>query len=121
MVLRQCCARSIRRQKELTPSGHHQLYRPPHPFVPPNEGTFQTRMTVMRIEKVKDKYEQQLMQLPNVTGVGIGEKDGKPVIKVFVTRKVAESSLRPHEVIPKQLEGHQTDVEEIGVVTSQVK
>ena len=75
----------------------------------------------MRIEKVKDKYEQQLLQLPNVTGVGVGENVGKRVIKVFVTRKVAESSLRPTDVIPKQLEGYETDVEEIGVVTSQAK
>ncbi len=75
----------------------------------------------MSINTVKDKYEQRLMQLPNVTGVGVGEKVGKPVIKVFVTRKVDKSSLRPNEVVPKQLEGYQTDVEEIGVVTTQVK
>ncbi len=27
------------------------------------------------------------MQLPNVTGVGVGEKGGKKVIKVFVTAR----------------------------------
>ena len=40
----------------------------------------------MSIEPVKRKYEEQLMRLPNVTGVGIGEKDGKEVIVVFVTQ-----------------------------------
>jgi hypothetical protein len=73
----------------------------------------------MSIEAVKKKNEERLMQLPNVTGVGIGEKAGKAVIKVFVTHKVAESALQPQEVIPKTLEGYEADVEEIGVVTAQ--
>jgi hypothetical protein len=72
----------------------------------------------MSIEIVK-KYEAQLLQLPNVTGVGIGEKAGKAVMKVFVTHKVPESALQPQEVVPKTLEGWETDVEEIGVVTAQ--
>jgi len=59
------------------------------------------------------------MRLPNVTGVGIGEKAGKPVIKVFVTHKVPESALQPQEVVPKALEGWETDVEESGVVMAQ--
>ncbi len=70
----------------------------------------------MSIETVKRKYEEHLMRLPNVAGVGIGEKRGKPVIKVLVTQKVAEASLRPEEVVPKLLDGYETDVEEIGVV-----
>jgi hypothetical protein len=75
----------------------------------------------MSIESVKKKYEEQLMRLPNVTGVGIGEKAGKKVIKVFVTHKVPETALQPQEVIPKTLEKYETDVEEIGVVTAQTK
>jgi hypothetical protein len=73
----------------------------------------------MSIEDMKIKHEEQLMRLPNVTGVGIGEKGGKAVIKVFVTHKVPESALRPQEIVPKSLEGYETDVEEIGVVTAQ--
>lgn len=73
----------------------------------------------MRIKDVKEQYEEQLMRMPNVTGVGIGEKGGKEVIKVFVTHKVPESSLRPEEIIPKSLEGHEVDVEDIGTVTAQ--
>ena len=61
------------------------------------------------------------MQLPNVTGVGIGEKNGKKVIKVFVTHKVPESDLRSEEIIPKTLDECGTDVEEIGVITAQVE
>ncbi|MBI4528833.1 MAG: hypothetical protein HY695_33980 [Deltaproteobacteria bacterium] len=73
----------------------------------------------MSIEAVKTKHEEQLMRLPNVTGVGIGKKGGKEVIKVFVTHKVPESALQPQEVVPKRLEEYDTDVEEIGVVQAQ--
>jgi hypothetical protein len=73
----------------------------------------------MRIEAVKEKNEERLMRLPNVTGVGIGEKAGKAVIMVFVTHKVPEATLRPQEIVPKALEGYETDVEEIGVITAQ--
>jgi hypothetical protein len=45
-----------------------------------------------------------------VTGVGIGEKNGEQVIIVFVTQKVKKSALRPQDVIPKTLEGWETDV-----------
>ena len=73
----------------------------------------------MSIESVKDKYEDSLMQLPNVTIVGTGIKGGNEVIKVFVTHKVPESQLQPDEIIPKTLDGYETDVEESGVVTAQ--
>ena len=73
----------------------------------------------MSIKPIMRKYEEQLMRLPNVTGVGIGKKTGKEVIKVFVTHKVPESALQPQEIVPKTLEGYETDVEESGVVTAQ--
>lgn len=73
----------------------------------------------MKIGSAMKKHEEQVMQLPNVTGIGIGKKAGKDIIKVFVTQKLPESALQPDEIIPKTLEGYQTDVEEIGVVTAQ--
>jgi hypothetical protein len=66
----------------------------------------------MSIETVMRKYEEQLLQIPNVTGVGIGGKRGKEVIIVFVKKKVRESALQPSEIIPKTLERYETDVEE---------
>ena len=72
----------------------------------------------MSIEEVRQQREAQLMGLPNVTGIGIGEKAGCEVIKVFVTHKVPESELRPKEVIPKSIDGYAVDVEEIGTVTA---
>jgi hypothetical protein len=75
----------------------------------------------MSIEDVKLKHEERLMLLPNVTGVGIGEKAGKVVIKVFVTHRVPKSALQAAEVVPKTLDGYQTSVEEIGIVTAQIQ
>jgi len=81
----------------------------------------------MDIVSIQEKHEDQLLKLPNVVGVAIGEKvvkgqvvPGKEVIKVLVTRKVPESQLKPDQVIPKTLEGYETDVEEIGIITAQV-
>lgn len=65
------------------------------------------------------KYEEELMRLPNVTGIGIGKKLGKEVIKVLVTHKVAESALQPEEIVSKTLEGYETDVEEVGVIRAE--
>lgn len=75
-------------------------------------------MRAIDINDIKQKYEDQIMELPNVTGVGIGEKAGNEVIKVFVSQKIAESELQPQEIVPKSLEEYKTDVEEIGTVTA---
>lgn len=64
----------------------------------------------MDIKTVLRKYEERLMRLPNVTGVGITEKNEKEVIIVFVTHKVPESDLQPHEIVPKTLDDFETDV-----------
>jgi hypothetical protein len=73
----------------------------------------------METRVVKEKHETHLLTLANVVGVGIGARDGKEVVKVFVSRKVPESSLRASDVIPRILDGCDVDVEEIGMVTAQ--
>jgi len=77
-------------------------------------------MTIMKIEAVKAEHEARIMLMPNVVGIGVGEKAGKSVITIFVTRKVSKLSLQSHEIIPKVLEGYETDVEEIGAVAAQL-
>jgi hypothetical protein len=77
----------------------------------------QKEVKKMDIEAVLMKYEEKLMQFPNVTIVGIGKKAGKSVIKVFVVHKVPESTLRPQDIIPKSLEGYEVDVEESGTIS----
>jgi hypothetical protein len=56
------------------------------------------------------EHEKKLLSLPNVTGVGIGEKNDRDVIIVFVEKMVPESELAPHEKIPKMLDGFETYV-----------
>ena len=75
----------------------------------------------MGIRDALKNHEDQLMGLPNVAGVGIGEKDGSEVIVVYVTHRVLVSELQPDEVIPKSLEGYATAVEEIGSITPEAK
>jgi hypothetical protein len=70
----------------------------------------------MDIHTVKKMFEEELLQLPNVTGVGIGKKGNKSCIKVFVTKKVPANELSEKEIVPKTLQGWDTDVEEIGEI-----
>ncbi|MEW6681115.1 MAG: hypothetical protein AB1297_08910 [bacterium] len=39
-----------------------------------------------QLKKLK-KYERELLNMENVTGTGIEEEGGKPVIKVYVIKK----------------------------------
>jgi hypothetical protein len=69
------------------------------------------------LEAVQKRHEAWILGLPNVVSVGIGERSGRSVIQVGVTRKVPISELRPDEVIPSTLEGVEVDVAEVGSVT----
>lgn len=73
----------------------------------------------MNIEEALRNHEDALMALPNVQGVGIGVKAGKSVIKVFVSSKVPENSLRPDQRVPAVLGGYEVDIEEIGTISAQ--
>ena len=73
----------------------------------------------MDIEAVLRKHEDALLAYPNVNAVGVGERAGHPVIKVMVIEKVPESSLRADQILPKELDGWQLDVEGIGEITAQ--
>jgi hypothetical protein len=73
----------------------------------------------MAIEDVMARHEARLLALPNVVGVGIGERDGRPVIKVFLKDSVPESALAPSERVPQSLEGFEVDVQVIGDVEAE--
>lgn len=72
----------------------------------------------MDINDVKRRHEDRLMRLPNVVGVGIGEKNGKPTIRVLVSRKIPAGALRPDQQVPPIIEGFETDVMEAGTPTA---
>jgi hypothetical protein len=77
------------------------------------------RDSEIEIAETKARHENELLALPNVTGLGIGERAGRPVIKVFVTEKVPESMLAPAERVPTSLDGYEVDVEAIGSIEAQ--
>ena len=57
--------------------------------------------------RVQNQYESQLMSLPGVVGVGIGECDREPCLKVFVTEMTPELGNQ----IPDELDGVKVDIE----------
>ncbi|MBN1178486.1 MAG: hypothetical protein JXD18_04705 [Anaerolineae bacterium] len=69
---------------------------------------------------VKRAHEKDLMQKPNVVGVGVGMRSrggqftGEPAIVVSVSRKVPRNHLAPQDVIPSELDGVPVDVQAIG-------
>lgn len=68
------------------------------------------------------KVRRQLLNLPNVRGVGVGYKKtgnvctGKPAIIVFVDKKMPPGDLARAQRVPPKLMGLDTDVVEIGRV-----
>jgi hypothetical protein len=72
------------------------------------------------IKKVKDQYAEGLLEKANVVGVGIGfaERDGirtdEMALVVMVSQKLPPEALDPNDLIPKQIEGVQVDVQLVG-------
>jgi len=71
-------------------------------------------MPSIPISEVKKKYSRDLMKIKFVNGVGTESKDGKKVIKVFVSVPNNETLKK----IPKTLEGYDVEVETIGDIYS---
>lgn len=68
----------------------------------------------MDIEEVLARHEEELMRIPGVNGVGIGERQGQPVILVMLDRPASELPAR----IPSEIEGVPVETEVIGEVTA---
>ena len=66
------------------------------------------------IEDVLQQHEQRLMSMPHVQGVAVGERGGRPVIKVLVSTKPPGGFS-----VPASIGGYDVVVEEIGVVSAQ--
>lgn len=65
---------------------------------------------VPTIQEVKAAHEAAWMELPGVTGVGIGLCEGAECIRVFLT----EASEEVREAIPDRVEGYPVDLEITG-------
>jgi hypothetical protein len=68
----------------------------------------------MTIAQALEVHEDELLARANVVAVGVGERNGKEVIKVLVEKKQSRSELKPEDLIPELIEGFETDVEEVG-------
>lgn len=74
------------------------------------------------IGKVKKESVRQLLKYPNVVMVGIGHKvkdgsdTGELSIIVGVSQKVAKDALAPEAIVPMEIGGHKTDVQQVGII-----
>jgi hypothetical protein len=77
---------------------------------------------IKQVSKIKARYEKKLMQLANVTGIGVGFKHraGQPTdeiaLIVNVTHKKSLAELTKQDIIPSELEGIPVDVQEVGKI-----
>lgn len=73
-----------------------------------------------QIQKIFGRNRRKLLELPNVTGVGIGHKiiggqpTNQPAIIVMVKKKLQPQNLSRTDHVPSQLDGAATDVIEVG-------
>lgn len=66
------------------------------------------------VQSIRDRHEGELLAIEGVEGVGVGEQDGRPTIKVYVDSNVMTPSIRARS-LPKALESVPIVVEETGV------
>jgi hypothetical protein len=81
----------------------------------PHSGSAQapeSRMAKSTLQDVLKKNTDFLLSIPGVTGVAIGESEGKPCILVLVAKKDDPAIAK----IPSQLEGFPVVVEETGAI-----
>jgi hypothetical protein len=64
----------------------------------------------MSIETVLRAHESELLALPGVTSVGIGDEQGKEVILLFVSRQRVDAAAAGQGGIPATLEGYEVVV-----------
>lgn len=75
---------------------------------------------------VSKERKKELLEKPNVVAVGDGEKvkdgqkTGEDAVKVFVREKKSKSDLSSQDLIPTEVDGEKTDVEETGVISPEV-
>jgi len=64
----------------------------------------------LTIEQAKERRETELMAIDGVVGVGIGECEGEPCVKVLLENESSDLKQR----IPTQLDGYTVDTEVVG-------
>jgi len=80
---------------------------------------------IEQVRKVKARHEQALLKRANVVGLGIGYKETNDksteqiALIVNVTEKKPLADLSAQDVIPPELDGVVTDVQEVGHIKAQ--
>lgn len=80
----------------------------------------QQDQSLERVNEVKNRYEDQLLQLPGVVGVAVSAgggqetEAGRYVIKVLVSHGKNQGGGSGESPIPESLEGVPVEVEETG-------
>lgn len=80
--------------------------------------------TMDDVQAIKTRYEDALLSLPGVVGVGVGMRQrggqwtDEVCIVVSVQNKRSEDVLDPTEILPREIEGVPVDVLEVGEVSS---
>lgn len=78
----------------------------------------QLKQLVERITEVKNRHADSLLEIPGVTGVGVGfifkggERTREIGIVVLVERKLPRDQVPPEHLIPTSIEGYRVDVRE---------
>jgi len=72
----------------------------------------ETAAMAVSIEEAQAELTPQVMALPGVVGIAIGECEGKPCIKVLVASKTKELLGK----IPSTYKGHKVAVDEVGEI-----
>jgi hypothetical protein len=62
------------------------------------------------IEEVKARHEMEFLNIDGVEGIGIGDEKGKPVIRIYVSKKTKDIQKR----IPGEVEGYPVQIEVSG-------
>ncbi len=75
----------------------------------------ETTVTKKSIEQVQAEYTPKWMALPGVVGTGIGEQNGKPCIKVLLSRETPEI----RREIPDTVKGYPVVLEVTGEFKAQ--
>ncbi|HET9581557.1 MAG TPA: hypothetical protein VFP76_01935 [Gemmatimonadota bacterium] len=69
-------------------------------------------MTRDTLDAARQALTDSVIDLPGVAGVGIGECDGRPCLKVFIERRSDELEA----LIPRSMEGIPVDIEVTGEI-----
>ena len=77
------------------------------------------------MEQVLEEHENMLLQMNNVVGIFVGLKKvrgsetARKAIVVLVKKKLSRLDLPADQIVPTDIEGHETDVVESGEINIQ--